>query len=468
MIKGHVKIDIHNHNSGFTERFEKDNMITNALNKVVPDWMGANRTANDGVMPLSTRALGGLMLFDNDLTEDVDNIFFPNEAHLVAFAGQDTNADNPRYGSKNASESRETSTGYESVWDFNTSQANGSIKSLALTLRPGGSLVSNPFTGIHNDHVFHNIRRLNGDRGYYPQPLVYDEENQEMYYIGADGYSSSSVYDSNRRIYTYTFNMTIYKEYLPHNKWKVNDEADRADYPEVVSQISYSIDSQSSDPRVYIRNGYDGYAYIVYVNQNTSGNGEFTYYKLKLSDYSFELSEPVTVTVNSVSLYGGMDGAIINDGKCILKGYNRRWIYVVDLENPVNVRSVDLGEGFWCENYAFTNFKNGVVKFTMVSNSTTESRYYWYDALLYTDGWVVANAPYRESTSAYTYYNPAYALITDSLMVYGNRDNYRSYGYRLPNYLATICNLSSAIVKTAASSMKVTYTLTNVEEGDDG
>lgn len=466
MIKGHVKIDIHNHNSGFTERIEKDNMITNALNKIVPDWMGSNQAPNNGIMPLATRALGGLMLFDNDLTEDADNVFFPNEAHLVAFAGQETNADNPRYGSKNASESHETSTGYESVWDFGTSQANGSIKSLALTLRPGGSLRNNPFTGYWDGYTLHSIRRLNGDRSGWPSPLVYDEENQEMYFIGEEGYSSSSVYDSNRRIYTYTFNMTIYKEYLPHNKWKVNDEADRADYPEVVSQISYSIDSQSSDPRPYIMNGYDGYAYIVYADQNTSGDGSFTYYKLKLSDYSFELSEPVTVTVSSVSLYGGMNGAIINNGKCILKGYNRRWIYIVDLENPVIVRSVDLGEGYWCMDNAFTNFRNGVVKFTMVSNGASESRYYWYDALLYTDGWVVANAPYREDTSSYDYYNSPHMLITDTLMVYGNKATRRAYGYMLANYLATICNLSSAIVKTAASSMKVTYTLTNVEEGD--
>ena len=118
MLKGHVKIDIHNHNSGFTERFEQDNMVTNALNYVIPNWIGSNNKPNDEIMPLATRALGGLMLFDGELTEDADNIFFPNEAHLIASAGQGTDSSNPRGGSKNSSESKELSTGYQNVWEI--------------------------------------------------------------------------------------------------------------------------------------------------------------------------------------------------------------------------------------------------------------------------------------------------------------------------------------------------------------
>jgi hypothetical protein len=54
--------------------------------------------------------------------------------------------------------------------------------------------------------------------------------------------------------------------------------------------------------------------------------------------------------------------------------------------------------------------------------------------------------------------------MTDSLMVWGANYYERSYGYLVNNYLGTICNLSSAIHKTAASSMKVIYTLTDVDE----
>lgn len=471
MLKGHVQIDIHNHNSGFTERYEQDNMVTKALDYIIPNWQGANRVANEGIMPLATGALGGLMLFDGELTESEDNIFFPNEAHLIACAGQGTNGDNPRMGSKNASESKELATGYQSVWDFNTSQANGSIRSLALTLNQfSGDTGCRPFEGYWWNYTLHNVRRLDGDRASTLYPLHYDVDTQTMYFIGGDGYSYSSVYDSNRRVYTYTYNMTVYQEYLPMNKWKVSDAADRADYPEAVTQISFDIESTTrgadSDPRPWIRNGYDGYAYIVWVNQNTSGNGSFVYRKVKLSDLSFELSDAVTVQVTSCSLAGGMNSGIINNGKCLLRGYNGRWLYVVDLANPVNVRSVDLGEGFWALNYEFSNFRNGVVKFQAVSNSSSASRYYFYDALLYTDGWVVMNAPWVENTS-YPIVNAhsRLSLITDNLMVYGRGyGSYYSYGNLVNNYLGTICNLSSPVVKNAASSMKVIYTLTDVDE----
>ena len=465
MLKGHVQIDLHNHNSGFTERYEQDNMVTNALNKIIPHWMGGNsKYANDGIMPICTKALGGLMMFDNVLTEDADNIFFPSEAHLIASAGQGVNSSNPLGGSRNSSESKALATGYQTVWDFNTSQANGNIRSLARTLAAGGDWVE-PFYGMWGTQV-NALRRLNGDRGFECTPLCYDEEKQEMYFFSSDGRSSSSVYDSNRRIYTYTFTATIYKVYVPTEKYKVADSAYRCDYPEAVTQVSFDIERFGDEPWWYFVNGYDGYAYCIWADQNTSGNGTFRYRKLKLSDYSFELSDEIVVSVASCSLRGGLSNAIINNGKAILRGYNSRWFYIVDLANTVNVRAVDLGEGWWSEvNARLTNYRNGIVKFIITRNSSSASRYYFADALLYPDGWVLSQAPYRENTSfAWDYEHRGFRLMTDGLMVWGANYYERSYGYLVNNYLGTICNLSSAIHKTAASSMKVIYTLTDVDE----
>lgn len=59
-------------------------------------------------------------------------------------------------------------------------------------------------------------------------------------------------------------------------------------------------------------------------------------------------------------------------------------------------------------------------------------------------------------------------LITDNLMAYGDdgydtsSSYYSSYGRQVINYLGSIFNLPQPIVKTAATSMKITYTLTNV------
>lgn len=468
MIKGHVQIDIHNHNSGFTERFEQDNMVTDALKYVIPNYIGANRPPdeNNGVMPLATRALGGLMLFDGPLTEDVKNIHFPSEAHLVAYAGQDVNTSNFRSGSKNTAESKELDTGYQSVWDFGTSQANGSIQSLALT-----NYFCNPFYGLNPNISLHSIRRLNGDRGVFAQVLCYDVDKQEVYFIGGDGYSATSDYNSDKRQYTYHYTFTIFKEYVPTSRYKVSDGADRSNYPESVVQITLDVVDFGNDPTYYVYNGYDGYAYVVFCYKNSTGNGQLFYFKIKLSDYSFEVSDQINVTIPNCALRGGLGNAIVNDGYIYLKGYSGRYIYVVNLEDPVQVRTVDLGEKNWAEaDHSFCNYRKGCIKFTLTTNSSSNSRYYYSDAILYPDGLVVANAPYLESTSSNRNYgHEAFGFQSDDLLTWSPvYSGHRSYAYMTNNYLGTICNLSSAVQKTAASSMKVTYTLTDVDDTEDG
>ena len=480
MLKGHISIELTNHETGEVQRIEKDNMITNALNYIIPNWVGAGAQVNGAIMPLHQKALGGVMLFDTPLTENADNIFFPSEAHLVASAGQVQNSSNPMKGSKNVSESKATATGYQTVWDFNTSQANGTIQSIALGM-VGTSEDMQPFQGIAFDRgAIHYIRRLNGDTSNQCTPLVYDVKEQCLYYIGiTEGTSYTSDYDSNQRKYTYTWNATIYKEYLPTSLYKVADSANGFNYPEVFTTVSFETETNietsggSDQPWYYFTTGYDGYAYIIYVPRNTEGDGVFHYRTMKLDDLSFEISERKTVTVKSCSLYGGWSESIINNGIAYLTGYDRRWIYAVDLKNPVNVRSIDLGADVIKETVRFCNYRNGIVRVVLRENGATAGRYNWYEALIYPDGWVVKNGSYREGTSFGWNSNAGYPyrFISDNLMIWGNdySSGYWGYGYLYSNYLGTICNLSSPIVKTAASSMKVTYTLTDIidEEGEE-
>lgn len=57
-------------------------MITNAMNYVIPNLIGAGISASE-IMPLCQRVLGGNYALDGKLTEDKNNIFFPSEAPLV-------------------------------------------------------------------------------------------------------------------------------------------------------------------------------------------------------------------------------------------------------------------------------------------------------------------------------------------------------------------------------------------------
>jgi hypothetical protein len=71
MVKGHVKIELFDHKTGKRIVKEHENMLTNAL------AYRAGIDANDNLglysseyslMPLGTKGLGGLFLFDGPLT----------------------------------------------------------------------------------------------------------------------------------------------------------------------------------------------------------------------------------------------------------------------------------------------------------------------------------------------------------------------------------------------------------------
>ena len=72
-MKGHVCIELHNHNSGFTERIEQDNMVTNALTYAMGHAVSCGANLSDLMLPVCKRGLGGLFLFDGKLEENAEN-----------------------------------------------------------------------------------------------------------------------------------------------------------------------------------------------------------------------------------------------------------------------------------------------------------------------------------------------------------------------------------------------------------
>lgn len=65
-IKGHVKIELRDAETGKLKYEEEgDNLVTNALASLVNIIASANKSyLDDLLMPVATRALGGLMMFD--------------------------------------------------------------------------------------------------------------------------------------------------------------------------------------------------------------------------------------------------------------------------------------------------------------------------------------------------------------------------------------------------------------------
>lgn len=133
--KGTATIELTNAD-GSKEIIKHDNMITNAVNDMCMSQRGEMasilKIVNNGDS-YAQAMFGGLLLFGDTLNQDADDYFIPT-ANITGYASQDAYAGlDVARGSFNASEGGVQEDGsYKFVWDFSTSQANGTIKSLAL------------------------------------------------------------------------------------------------------------------------------------------------------------------------------------------------------------------------------------------------------------------------------------------------------------------------------------------------
>lgn len=444
MIKGKVTIDLHNHNSGFTERYEKENMITDAVAKTINAWQGGNKEAS-AIMPIANRILGGIMMFDGLIDEDRSNIHFPGkEAHLVGYALQDTNTSNVIRGSYNFAESGETSTGFTSVWDFGTSQANGVIRSLARTVALEGQYGLLDFRAGTSD-IHNNVVN-------YKTPIVdFDEDTNIMTVVSHNDDASKP---------------TLRKIYVPTGKYKVSDGVTRAKWVNESKELDLPTDNYFYRGFKYFKGGHDGYAYLSYTKKNTMGNGILKYRRIDLATGELDPSE-YSITCNNCQFNGGSDSyfstadfefSIINNGHAYVRSADNTRIYIIDMKNPAVIISKNIINSFPSNiSWHPSPLPNGGIMFPTLSGSRLDAN------IIYPDGIIVTDT-FGDSMK-YNNYNYINFLYLANGMLWGRGTNASAYSdnYLATGCLGTICNLDTGVVKSASTSMKITYTLTDAE-----
>ena len=451
MIKGHVQVDLHNHKTGLRDRIEGDNMITNAMNYVIPNLIGAGISASE-IMPLCQRVLGGIMLFDGKLTEDKNNIFFPAEAHLVASAGRDTNTEYADRGSLNVAETYETDTGFQSVWDFTTSQANGTIGSLALTMAENQYNYSDPYNITWQRGYIHNALNKNNSDSFNLYPLCYDSVRGYLYYYDSTSSNLTTRYDSSERVTYYKMTFGVMKQYIPSRVYGLSDSVNLRNVAEKVAE--FSIERKNSINYSCLYPGYDGYAYIIAPMNETA-----EYWRVKTSDYDFELSDMKSINLKGCKLKQEWGKAVIAKGYAFFAAEDLKSIYIVNLANPADIKQAIIPSDATI-NTDVIALNNGGIKFGV---KLSDGRY--CGAFGYPDGNIILQG--RKEKGEFKGHASSPTLITDNLMAYGDNgydtttSKYSSYGRQVINYLGSIFNLPQPIVKTAATSMKIIYTLTN-------
>lgn len=476
-MKGKVTIELHDAKTGeLVRRAEQHNLVTNALKYIMNCESSCGHVLEDDVFPIATRGLGGILLFDGKLTEDANNVYMPGTgSHLIGYANGDTNAADIHRGSYNSAESGPTPTGYKSVWDFGTSQCNGTIAAVARTSFYSGRCPYVYYMGISGD----TCRSGNPSSDAYWYPIRYDGE---YVYMAKFNENTMRIYRVRRAMMTH----------------KVADYSGRVEDYEKVAEIDTTIfkftttdsSGKSTDHTWWVDNqhlfmdGHDGYIYVIYAGYGGEKTGyTFAWYTLNYGDGSWTKSDTQTFdfsdqvycsnssyshyennkwTTRYVSYFDDSRMVRISNKHVYAVSSDMKRILQVNLDNVADqsdIRIIDSSSSDWIYNLQQISPYNGGVYFTVYHYTT--NGYEFRNGILYEDGTYILNDFDGTNNMDNWYYGCD--AIGDHLERFGEYSDISIRRGFMSNYLGTIANLSTAITKNASQTMKLTYTLTDEE-----
>lgn len=472
-LKGKTTFELTDVNTGEVEVIEDTNMITNALQEMLTTYgyFGCDVLGAIGSSPLWVNLLGGLLLFDTKLDENVDNIIMPAGVKMIGNGSYDISNSGSvnELGSYNTSESGLQSDGsVKFVYDFSTSQANGSIACACLTSKIGG------YIGMGNSN---EERIFNKDYGFttfisdsnYQRISNIEGSAQDIQHFLYSSYNDNAVYLNNP--YNIKYDASHAEQHWSTTK-KIQILKVKAGFTSVgikerllLDQVAeiYDIDIPqdiltymgTSTKLVYINADTDGNVFVVF---NTGGdylsNGSFCWImkidrERNVTHYKFTNNVGNTINFERRKMV-----------------FNGEYLFVYTNNTPIKLYGIKYSDSTqiievnWTSNprILFNIDKNLI---GMFGNSYDSSNYYApsvYD---------VVNNELRFCNGKGGYSEDLYIPLIDKkgvyIYVYCGRGTYSDIYFKVlkePRYLATINNLREPVVKTASKTMKVTYTIT--------
>lgn len=459
-LTGTMRIELTDVDTGEVTAVTEENMVTDAVNHILGlNPMGVFYEIGesiDGVkwqealLPVCPNMIGGILLFSKVLEERADNIYSLSDNLPVAYASNNVNSTaNVARGSMNLTESKKLDNGYKFVWEFTPSQGNGTIAAAALTSAQGGA---NAYGSLVNDSTtFLQIKSIKLDGMAMVRELVLFE--------------TVEVDFERNLLYSITYQDTgvrIRKVHIPIFTVGLNEKLDDSSFAVVDDRvIQTSTFRFLGDYTLYgeFLDGGDGYWYGFSNEGNSSGSATMVWVKIKKEDYSMTEGEWTLSNAKLMDVGRREEDSSFPERYlkcCIRKGYlyvmanNKKGIYKINLANSSDVTLISLG--FTSKWKPLCETGTCEVYMTLVGDLIIGGDFQVTveDKVIHTQGSFRLN---DAATPLFQYKN----FLLGWGGSYGSE--YRTM-YLLSPYLASINNLSSAVVKTVDKTMKITYTLT--------
>lgn len=450
-------------NTSEVERVTKENMVTNAVNNILGlNPMGifyceaeysTGMVWTGTLLPICPNMIGGILLFSKALEENADNIYVQSDNLPVAYASNNVNSTaNTARGSLNLTESKKLDNGYKFVWEFTPSQGNGTIAAVALTSALGGQ---NGFGSLVGDaSTFLQLKAVDiGSLGAAKQIILFGavEVDFEKNLLYSMTFKNSSV--------------CIKKVRMPIFSIGLNEKLDDSTFTVLEDKaVAASTFRFLGDYTLYgeFMDGKDGYWYGFSNEGNSAGSATMVWVKMSKEDYSITEGEwtlsnaklmPVGQRDETATYPERIIQCCMRDGYLYVPAYNKKGIYKINTANSADVTLIEFGfTSKWkplCETGSCEVYMTLIGDLIVAGDFQVTAE----DTVIRTQGSFRLN---DAATPLFQYKN----FLVGWGGSYGNE--YRTV-YLLTPYLATINNLSSAVVKTVDKTMKITYTLTEEE-----
>lgn len=481
MLKGTATIELTDVKTGKKEIVKNDNMITNAISDILntsPFGMHHRAGYNmNGLLPIVPNLIGGIFIFEDALEEDPAKYFVSQKLTGYSNNAVNTGTDTMR-GSLNQTESGklDDGTGYRFVFDFETSQGNGTISALALTSRWAGSCGFG--SKLIQSSRFVTIERTVNTRvtGSYTEARRW----QCAVTIKDDGYIYTVVaYLGACSVYRYRYRIDkigLYDTIVVHSA---------AEFVKTISFESFPVSDPASEGYYSFCDGGDGYIWGFQHSGNADGNasGNATVHWVKINTDDWTAEEGTWTLAAQIYRFGYayVDATynvvyksthfLVKNGYLYCVKYDQTAIYKIDLENAANIVEIPC-----------SGFTVAVAKDVLSAAGSTYRDYGGCtfnsigDLVYFYNGYIVDDVAYPVVSPSYTDSDTGnYGLGGCSApnLQWGpfaiwpatsGSSKYRETGKvvtvaLLTPYLATINNLETPVTKTADKTMKITYIL---------
>lgn len=453
-MKGKVTIELKDINTDKVEKIEGNNLVTNAVNR----YIGYNQQAlikrqtqsptTKGIFsvlnfPASESMLGGLLVFENVLTQNVNKMFLGANDKIIAVGDRLSHQETYK-GSLNTSETGKTANGYKHVWEFNTSQCNGTISALSLTHTQCVADLPDRWAISGTDNLYdfnqyiitkYNNASSTTDEG--DIPFFYDKDTKYLYSVYMP--KSKSTYSTLKLTRCkYDIDNIPFSSSLDFSESETLEEAYDLDYHTdgvhgvYYGELRHPFGVDIEHKKAYIAPAVFGMAGVQY--------NSFHFTEVDISNWILT-HKIIHIDINSV---------VDEQHACVFNGYfyyvsraNKK-IYKVNLQDETDVTIIlDLSDIITAATVTCRLIpqSNCIIYTQSTTPSTTIT--------IFADDSYIINGAYIQEERLST-------NIGDMACW-----NY-SGGSRLiiePRYLGTIYNLPTPITKTSNQTMKITYEL---------